>query len=200
MIPKPALVTSVLLAVAVFTFAALSSQTVPMSTTQSSTEVLTSYSPHFLTNTFTYTTTSTSAYFTETTLCFNGGTGCDGMDYIPYNYWVNTLFTNTLQSTYEMPATAVVPYSQTLTMSSTRLVPASAALGLGDGSFTTLAVVVIGVLALLTAYVTLKPGMTHTPRQATLSQFAKAPSFCIKCGAELPPASEFCNKCGTKQD
>jgi hypothetical protein len=27
----------------------------------------------------------------------------------------------------------------------------------------------------------------------------KTPIFCIKCGAELPPASEFCNKCGTKQ-
>jgi ribosomal protein L40E len=118
-------------------------------------------------------------------------------------YYFTYTIVGYLESTFTVQNTATIPYSQTvtssITQSSTSLVPASAALGLTDGSFTALAVVVIGILALLTAYLTLKPRVTHRPRQAKLSQFAKAPSSCIKCGAKLPPASEFCNKCGTKQ-
>jgi ribosomal protein L40E len=192
------MITSLLLVVAVLAFVGLAYQQVPMSTTQTSTKALTSYSPYFLMNTVTYTTTSSTVYFTEATICPNGP-GCDGVDYQLLYYYVWTLFTNTLQSTYEIPTIAVVPYSQTLTESSTRRVPASAALGLTSSSFTTLAAVVIGILVLLTAYATLKPRMTYRPKQATLSQFAKTPSSCIKCGAKLPSASEFCNKCGTKQ-
>ncbi len=58
-------------------------------------------------------------------------------------------------TTYEEQNTATIPYIETvscsITESSTGLVPASAALGLSDGSFTALAIVVIGILAFLTA-------------------------------------------------
>lgn len=94
------------------------------------------------------------------------------------------------------------PYSQTSsssTESSTSIVPESAPLRLTDGSFTPLAAIVIGILVLLTVYVILKPRTAHGPKHATLSRFVKALTSCIKCGAELPPASEFCNKSGTKQ-
>jgi hypothetical protein len=80
---------------------------------------------------------------------------------------------NTLQSTHETSSTAVIPYSQTgaslTTQTSTSLVPASTALGLTDGSFTGLAVTVIGILVLFTAWVTLKPRMTYRRKQATFS-------------------------------
>ncbi len=49
----------------------------------------------------------------------------------------------------------------TLTGTSTGLAPASTALGLTDGAFTAVAVLVIGILALSTAYIKLKPRTTH---------------------------------------
>jgi hypothetical protein len=61
------------------------------------------------------------------------------------------------------------------------------------------AAIVISVIVLLAVYLTMRLRM-HNPVQATLSQFTKTPTSCIKCGAELTPASEFCNKCGTKQN
>jgi len=176
---KPDIVTGLLLVVAVLAFAGLAYHTVPMSTTQTitreSTETGASYSPYLVAYAPAYTTTSVSMI----TLTSTGGeAGClyDEYGCTPWYvsvYYSHITFMNTLQTTYETPAAAVILYSQTVTssvtQSSTSIVPASAALGLTDGSFTTLAVTVIGILTLLTAWVTLKPRMTSRPKQATFS-------------------------------
>jgi hypothetical protein len=193
-IPKPALVTGLLLAVAILSFAGLRYQTVPMSTTQTitqeSTETLVSYSPYMAPRTLTY---ANLIWPTATaTLCENNGAGPCALITYPASYWVSV----TLPSTYEMQTTALIAYSQTLTSSSTEsstsMMPAYAALGLTNGSFIALAVIVTVILALLTAWVTF----------VVLSQFVNAPysrMWCRMCGAKLPPASKFCDKCGTKQ-
>jgi hypothetical protein len=216
--PKSGIVTGLLLAVAVCAFAGLGYQQVPISTTRTITQLSVqtgvSYSPFLATNILTYTTTDAQTYTSPGATgiaenCAYTNSCCPGNTYIGMlspscASTATSTYTLTIDSTYETENTATIPYSHTLTgstaESSTSLVPASSAtLGLTDGSFTTLAVMVIGILALLTAYVTLKPRTTHGPKQATLNQFAKAPSPCIKCGAALPPASGFCSKCGTKQ-
>ena len=171
------MVTSLLLVVAVLSFAGLAYQTVPLSRTQTitreSTETGASYSPYLVTDTPTYTTTSVSMITITST---GGEVGClyDEYGCTPWYvsiYHFSFTFKNTLQTTYEMSTAAVIPFGQTVTSSvtesSTRIVPASTALGLTNGSFTTLAVTVIGILVLLTAWVTLKPRMASRPKQAT---------------------------------
>ena len=97
---------------------------------------------------------------------------------------------NTLQSTYEASSTAVIPYSPTgaslTTQTSTSLVPASTALGLTDGSFTGLAVTVIGILVLFTAWVTLKPRMTYGRKQATFGGASLAGTAALAPQLETP--------------
>lgn len=161
MIPKPTIVTGLLLAVAVLTFVGISYQTVPMSTTN--TEALTSYSPYSVHTTTTYLSTSsaTSTYtLPATTSCGGGFYPAICNSYPPSTVRVIYVITGLIVHLgYWTQETAAVPY--TVTESSTSLVPASAALGLTNAVFTTLAVVVIGILALLMAYVTLKPRVTH---------------------------------------
>ncbi|MGP8070491.1 MAG: hypothetical protein ACLP5V_11435 [Candidatus Bathyarchaeia archaeon] len=213
MAPKAVIVTCLFLAIAVLAFAGLGYQQVPISTTRTMTQVsvrtVVSYSPFLATNILTYTTTDVQTYTSPGATgiaenCAYPNSCCPGNTYIGALFpscasTATSSYTFTIDSTYETENTATTPYSQTLTgsttESSTSLVPVSATLGLTDGSFTMLAVVVIGILALLTAYVTLKPRTTHGPKQATLSQSAQAPSPCIKFGAAIPLASEFCNKC-----
>jgi len=208
-IPKSAIITSVLVVVAVLAFADLAYQTVPMSTAQTmtreSTETGASYSPYLVTNTLTSTTTSIS----KTALTSTGGeAGCLPDEYgcIPWYvsvYNSSITFMNTLESTSETPTTTVIPYSQTgttsTTQTSTSLVPVFSALGLTDGSFRSLALVVFGALAVLSAWVIFNPIMDMGQEQETQTQFTKAPTVCIKCGAEIPPASAFCDRCGAKQ-
>ncbi|MGA2628026.1 MAG: hypothetical protein ABSF63_13325 [Candidatus Bathyarchaeia archaeon] len=163
MIPKPALVTGLLLVVAVLAFAGLGYEQVPMSTTQSSTEPLISYSPYMVEKTKTSTIWVPMAmpYSTQTI----GSVGCfvPGWYCTQYYFTLYSSSTTTLQNTLTISHqnTATISYSRTVTASFTSLVPASAALELTGGSFIALAVAVIGILALLTAYATLKTRTTH---------------------------------------
>jgi ribosomal protein L40E len=200
------MVTGLLLVAAVLAFAGLIFVPVPMSTTQTITQTGVSYSPYVETNIAAYTSTSIQFSYTSSFYLRNPTfpSQCQPVQYLRCSLLTTTTTwyvsgTQTLQSTYEAIMNSTVPYGQTLTESSTSDAPASAALGLADGSFAVLAVGVIGILAVLTAYLMLKPKTTHRPKQATLVQFTMSPSACIKCGAKLPPASEFCNKCGTRQ-
>ena len=211
MIPKVAIITALLVVVAVLAFAGLAYQTVPTSTTQTitleSTETRKSYSLYLVANRPTYTTTSVSMITVTST---GGEAGClyDQYGCIPWYvsvYYSSVTFMNTRQSTYETLTTTVIPYSQTVTssvtQSSTSIVPASAALGLTDGSYSGLALVVFGTLAVLAGWVIFNPIMDMgQPKQATLTQFTSVPTSCIKCDAEIPPASAFCDRCGAKQD
>jgi zinc-ribbon domain len=180
------MVTALFLAVAILAFAGLGYQTVPMSATQTITQESTNVVTYLRTNSYPYTTFRLGMEPS----CY----GIPEAPYYPCNYATLTGYRSDTSAIY---------YSKTatrsITESSTRIVPASAALGLTNGSLAIPAVVIIGILALLTAYLILKPRTTHKPKQSTLTQFAKASSSCVKCGAELPPVSEFCNKCGTKQ-
>jgi len=205
------MVTGLLLIVAVLAFAGLAYQTVPMIVPETKTETFirfqTGPQPTQVVSTYIgpigttwepgqwiieYNTAGGTTY-EEDILCNGGYSG-----YEPCSLTWEVTYTNVMLSTptiaYSYTATSFVP------VSSTSLVPASVALGLTDVSFTALVVVVIGILALLTEWVTLKSReSTHRAKQATPAHFVNASTSCIKCGAELPPASDFCNKCGTKQ-
>lgn len=170
MLPKPALVTGLLLVAAVLAFAGLAFQQVPMSTTQTltqqSTDTWVSYSSYATVNIVTHTTTGLpSSYVGWELLCF-GTLPCVTME-VTYkcDYVACNVVTQTTESYYVTQNVATISYSQTatssITKSSTSLVPASAALGLTDDAFTTLAVIVIGVLALLTAYIMMKSRTMH---------------------------------------
>lgn len=171
MIRKAALVTGLILAVAVLAFAGLAIETVPVSTsetlTETHTETGTSYSPYVETNIVSYTSTSIQASFTNGLVTPSPMWPCSYPGIFPtICIWTTTTTTGyvsgtqTLQSAYAASMTSTIPYyathSNTLTESSTTDVPASAAIGLTDVSFAVLAVVVIGILVLLTVYAIMK--------------------------------------------
>jgi hypothetical protein len=154
--------------VAALTFVGLVYQTVPMSTTQTvtqeSTEALMSYSPYLVANIVTYPTTGTITSFFEvrftTTIC--GSPTPPWCSVTPWYHGTLTYLpiTQAAQSTYTTTGVSVIRYSQTVTgpntESSTNLVPASQAIGLTDETFSVLAVVVIGLLSLLTILIAMK--------------------------------------------
>ncbi len=193
LIPKPALVTGLLLVVAALAFAGLAFQQVPMGTTQTlpqtSTQIAVSYTAYPVLNIASYTTTGLPPYYTGwQEVCFG--------ETVAPPYVTCATFANTVkcdyvacnvvtQTTYsmdgEVQSTATFPYTQTLTgsitESSTSLVPASTSFGLSRDSFTLLAVVVIGILFLLTLWVALKPRSTDRPKQATMTRFVNRSNF-----------------------
>lgn len=164
------IVSGIILVIAVLALASLTYTIVPASIIQTltleSTETLTSYSPYVASDIITYTTTtvggpSKTGFIGLEPSCF----GISEPPYYPCTGVTVTLYsqtTQTFESTYETQRTANIPYSQTettsTTASSTTLVPALEALGLTDGSFSVLAILVIGSLALVTAWLALKPG------------------------------------------
>lgn len=172
-IPKPAMVTGLILAVAILAFAGLAFQTVPASVAY--TETLTSYSPYSVHTTTTYLSTSsttTTIAYPATTTCVESMYPAICSSYPPHTVRIIYIITGiTVHLGYWTQEIAAVPYS--VTASSTSLIPASAAFGLTDGLFGALALIVVGQLALLTAWATLKARTTHKPRQAKLGQFAK---------------------------
>jgi|GEM_PF-1718448 len=160
------MVTGLLLAVAILAFAGLAYQEVPMSTTQTITQ------QSILLQVATIPTTVDELSDSLTTTTYIIGVNaeyyepncwqllCGGGFVYNTEYATGTTF-NVIWSTRTTSYQLTSNYTATSlgTESSTSLVPASAALGLTDGLFTTLAVVVIGILALLTAFVVLKPRM-----------------------------------------
>jgi ribosomal protein L40E len=200
MIPKTTFVTALVLAVAVFAFAILSVEIVTIGTTQTITETGVSYSPYVETDVETYTSTSQSMFsylVTSLVPAYECSPFC-GYYSVAYTYgYVNS--TQTFQSSYTGHSVSTITYSQTLTESSTSDVPASEELGLSGSTFMGLAIAVIVLLAIVTAWSAFKPVTRNRPKQTTLSRYVKLPASCVKCGVELPPASEYCNKCGTKQ-
>jgi hypothetical protein len=169
-IPKPAIVTGLLLAAAVLTFAGLAYQQVPMSTTQTLTQQSTTtwieHSHYAGVKTVTYTTTGFlwPSYTKVGLVCFTAFCVA-GTHTLKCNHAACNVVTYATESTHALQNVATISHSQTATTSitenSTSLVPASTVLGLTDGSFTILAVTVIGILALLTAWVELKPRLSH---------------------------------------
>lgn len=214
MIPKRAIVSGLLFVVAVLAFAGLGYQQVPVIITQTKAETFIRFQvgarPTLVESASVTTTTELVGDYQQSGYnpgnCYGFDCGGDYENDVPvYATEVSTTF-------FPVWSSPTVSYSYTATsfvaVSSTSLVPASDALGLSQEVFATLAYVVIGSLALLVvfvfpfrlAYASLKSTPSYSPEQMTTTQFVKAQPSCIKCGAELPPASEFCNKCGAKQE
>jgi len=207
-IPKVAIITALLVAVAVLAFAGLAYRKVPMSTTSTVTSSFTQNWSEMESYTMTVTDTSTpTIVWTATHSYYFGYTGFSCP--IPPATCVSVVtWSVALQpslTTYETHSTSTVSETQTVrssvTESSTSIVPAYLAAGLKGDSFSGLAFVVFGALAVLAAWVIFNPIMDMgQPKQPTPTQFAEAPTSCIKCGAEIPPASAFCDRCGAKQE
>ena len=207
MMPRVAIITGLLLVVAVLAFAGLAYQSVPMSRTSTVTGSFTRNWSELEYYTMTVTDTSTpTIVWTATHSYYVGYTGFSCP--IPPASCVSiATWSVALQpslTTYEPQSTLTVPEAETVTSSvtesSTSVVPASAALGLTDGSFSGLALLVFGTLSVLSAWVIFNPIMDMGQDKATPTQFTKVPTVCIKCGAEIPPASAFCDRCGAKQE
>jgi hypothetical protein len=228
--PKPAIVASLFLVVSVLAFAGLAYPTVPVSTTrtiiQNSTMSGNYYASHTAIQSSQY-ITATSVRTTETIvgvgnweILYDQYGNPVTVTYVPWGPTF-TITSYTLESfvafsSYEEQYTVTVPYSYTsansITERSTNLVPASTLLGLTDGVFSILAVVVIGILAILTAWIALKRRMTSRREQAMLNHFEtgshsnsvpQAESVaeiqaikCSHCNAEVPRERIICPKCG----
>jgi len=189
-------------------FAGLAYQKVPMSTTSTVTSSFTQNWPEVESYTMAVTGTSTpTIVWTATHSYYFGYTGFS-CPIPPATCLSVVTWSVALQpslTTYEAQRTSTVPETQTatssVTESSTSIVPASAALGLQDGSFSGLAFLVFGALAVLAAWIIFNPIMDMgQTKQATKPQPTEVPTSCIKCGAEIPPASAFCDRCGAKQE
>jgi len=203
------MLTVLILAVAILGFEGLAFQTVAVGTTSTmtktipevSTETLTSFSSYavIVSSTYSYTTIAPSTFFGES----------------PVPSWIvcvygqvcgNVTSTEHLQTSYAVQSSLAFNYSQAITgsvtqistVSVTTLLPASETLGFTDGSFTTLAIVVIG--GLIAAALQLELKTPHNRKQAKLNQFLIEQRQCKNCGVSLPPDSEYCNKCGFRQD
>jgi hypothetical protein len=98
-----------------------------------------------------------------------------------------------VESTYQLPVTSTIYYSQAITtlvtQSSSGSGPAADAIGLADGAYWATAGSTIGILTVLMAWVALKPARNQT---ATTM-------YCKECGARIKRNSNFCKECGSKQ-
>ena len=187
--PKPAIVATLLLVASVLAFAGLAYPAVPVSTTQTIIQSSTTSLDYYESRTATEITQYITSRYVPTTETFvmignweflyNQYNQPVTLEYIPYGPTV-TITNTTLEpfmtySSYAEQYTVAVPYHYTatssITVTSTNLVPASALLGLTDGVFSTVALLVIGNLFILSAWIALKPKMTTRREQPMLRHF-----------------------------
>ena len=194
------MVTGLLLVVSVLAFAGLAYQTVPIVVPYTNTDTFISfqfYTQSSLTEVAisTAATTPTQAVPEYDYVCYSydpyGNCVSQGVEYLgsgipaPYTVTIGEVMWTANTISYAYPATSFVTGSSTINLT--------------GGSFPVLALIVVGFLTLLTAYLIMRPKIIHRPQQVTVGQPVEANPLSINCGAELPPASDFCNKCGTKQ-